>query len=354
MSVVEIKDVGKTFEGGTTALEGIELAIGEREFVSLIGPSGCGKSTLLRIVGDLIRPTAGTVRVNGKPAPQARADRDYGIVFQDAVLYDWRTVARNFSLPLELARWKRRRRTGRGLRRPGMTRGSSSSSRACARHSTSAATPTASLLLPPPRPNRDHGPGRRPADPSRDARGSRRPPRSRLGAGSRRARARIPDLAGVDRGLPHQEVPGTAADRDRKHVLDEPTRADQRWLVHLSRGARRLRDRVRTRAGHGARARALARRRARADAVHDRGERDPDHRLRADHERVVRPVLEGFEDGDRRRPLLLSGAREHAPRPDLGPPAVDRIDAVVRSRRARDVPPRPHPDSAAVHLHLAP
>jgi len=107
MSVVEIKDVGKTFEGGTTALEGIELAIGEREFVSLIGPSGCGKSTLLRIVGDLIRPTAGTVRVNGKPAPQARADRDYGIVFQDAVLYDWRTVARNISLPLELARCRR-------------------------------------------------------------------------------------------------------------------------------------------------------------------------------------------------------------------------------------------------------
>src|SRR5437763_4141177 len=102
MSVVEIKDVGKTFEGGTTALEGIELAIGEREFVSLIGPSGCGKSTLLRIVGDLIRPTAGTVRVNGKPAPQARADRDYGIVFQDAVLYDWRTVARNVALPLEV------------------------------------------------------------------------------------------------------------------------------------------------------------------------------------------------------------------------------------------------------------
>src|SRR5947208_10769807 len=113
MSVVEIKDVGKTFEGGTTALEGIELAIGEREFVSLIGPSGCGKSTLLRIIGDLIQPTSGTVRVNGKPAAQARADRDYGIVFQDPVLYDWRTVSRNISLPLELARWNRRRRNER-------------------------------------------------------------------------------------------------------------------------------------------------------------------------------------------------------------------------------------------------
>jgi NitT/TauT family transport system ATP-binding protein len=113
MSVVEIKDVGKTFDGRTTAVEGIELAIEEQEFVSLIGPSGCGKSTLLRIIGDLIQPTAGTVRVNGKPAAQARADRDYGIVFQDAVLYDWRTVARNISLPLELARWSRRRRDER-------------------------------------------------------------------------------------------------------------------------------------------------------------------------------------------------------------------------------------------------
>ena len=76
---------------------------GRGEFVSLIGPSGCGKSTLLRIIGDLIQPTEGTVHVNGKPAHQARIDRDYGIVFQDAVLYDWRTVARNISLPLELA-----------------------------------------------------------------------------------------------------------------------------------------------------------------------------------------------------------------------------------------------------------
>jgi len=113
MSVVELQKVAKRFDGGTVALDGIDLAIEEREFVSLIGPSGCGKSTLLRIVGDLIRPTAGTVRVNGKTAAQARADRDYGIVFQDAVLYDWRTVAKNISLPLELARWNRKRRAVR-------------------------------------------------------------------------------------------------------------------------------------------------------------------------------------------------------------------------------------------------
>ena len=109
MSVVEITGLGKTFGAGTTALQGIELAIEEREFVSFIGPSGCGKSTLLRIIGDLIAPSAGKVLVNGKTATQARVDRDYGIVFQDPVLYDWRTVARNISLPLELSRWNRRR-----------------------------------------------------------------------------------------------------------------------------------------------------------------------------------------------------------------------------------------------------
>jgi NitT/TauT family transport system ATP-binding protein len=112
MSVVAIKDVTKLF-GETTALQGIDLEIEEREFVSLIGPSGCGKSTLLRVIGDLIQPTSGTAVVNGKPARQARIDRDYGIVFQDPVLYDWRTVAKNIALPLELARWDRRRRAAK-------------------------------------------------------------------------------------------------------------------------------------------------------------------------------------------------------------------------------------------------
>ena len=113
-SVVSIRDVAKSFVGGQVqAVEDISLEIRLREFVSLIGPSGCGKSTLLRIVGDLITPTTGEVTVNGKPARQARRDRDYGIVFQDAVLYDWRTVAKNIALPLELAGWGRARRQQR-------------------------------------------------------------------------------------------------------------------------------------------------------------------------------------------------------------------------------------------------
>jgi NitT/TauT family transport system ATP-binding protein len=112
--VVSLRDVSKSFgEGGVTALSGIDLEIVNGEFVSLIGPSGCGKSTLLRIVADLVEPSSGEVVVNGKAARQARLDRDYGFVFQDAVLYDWRTVRRNIALPLELMGWDGKRRQQR-------------------------------------------------------------------------------------------------------------------------------------------------------------------------------------------------------------------------------------------------
>jgi NitT/TauT family transport system ATP-binding protein len=104
--IVRIAGVSKTFSQGerlvTTALEGIDLEIGRGEFISLIGPSGCGKSTLLRLIGDLTAPTSGSISVNGKPARQARADRDYGMVFQAPVLFDWRTVEENVRLPLEI------------------------------------------------------------------------------------------------------------------------------------------------------------------------------------------------------------------------------------------------------------
>jgi NitT/TauT family transport system ATP-binding protein len=113
-NVVELRGVTKTFpRGNVTALENIDLELTPGEFVSLIGPSGCGKSTLLRVIGDLVEPTHGDVTVNGKSAARARADRDYGIVFQDSVLFDWRTVAKNIALPLELLGWDRARRKER-------------------------------------------------------------------------------------------------------------------------------------------------------------------------------------------------------------------------------------------------
>jgi NitT/TauT family transport system ATP-binding protein len=114
MNVVAINGLTKTFaKGNVTALQGIDLQIEPGEFVSLIGPSGCGKSTLLRVIGDLIQPTSGTIEVNGKSAHQARLDHDYGMVFQDSVLFDWRTVAKNVSLPLEMLGWDRGRRKRR-------------------------------------------------------------------------------------------------------------------------------------------------------------------------------------------------------------------------------------------------
>jgi ABC-type nitrate/sulfonate/bicarbonate transport system, ATPase component len=106
--VVDLRGVSKVFEGGAqqagrvVALSGIDLSVRRGEFVSLIGPSGCGKSTLLRIVGDLIGVSDGTVMVNGKFARAARLGREYGMVFQAPVLFDWRTVQRNVELPLEI------------------------------------------------------------------------------------------------------------------------------------------------------------------------------------------------------------------------------------------------------------
>jgi NitT/TauT family transport system ATP-binding protein len=113
-----------TFGGTVHALQDISLDIRAREFVSLIGPSGCGKSTLLRLIGDLLAPSAGALTVNGKPPRQARLARDYGIVFQQPVLYDWRTVSQNVELPLEVmnaARDDRRRRSEQLLQLVGLS-----------------------------------------------------------------------------------------------------------------------------------------------------------------------------------------------------------------------------------------
>ncbi len=111
-SAVELSAVDKRFDT-VHALDGIELTIAEGEFVSLIGPSGCGKSTLLRVVADLEQPTGGAVAVGGKSAHQARLDQDYGIAFQQAGLLEWRTVAENVELPLQVHRMGRPQRRAR-------------------------------------------------------------------------------------------------------------------------------------------------------------------------------------------------------------------------------------------------
>lgn len=106
MSALSLSGVGKVFNPGSDqevrAVHGIDLEVERGEFISVIGPSGCGKSTLLRLIGDLTPPSAGTVSVNGKTPARARLDRDYGMVFQSATLLDWRKVAANVELPLEI------------------------------------------------------------------------------------------------------------------------------------------------------------------------------------------------------------------------------------------------------------
>jgi NitT/TauT family transport system ATP-binding protein len=91
--IVSLRGVGKTFENGTVALDGLTIDIEDGEFVSLLGPSGCGKSTALRIIAGLSDASTGAVT-----APHD----DLGFVFQDPTLMPWATVADNVMLPFKL------------------------------------------------------------------------------------------------------------------------------------------------------------------------------------------------------------------------------------------------------------
>ena len=114
---IHVEGVSKTFSSGKTnevqALDNIELTVDDGEFVTLIGPSGCGKSTLLRLIASLTPTSHGSISVMGKPAEQARLDQDYGMAFQKAGLFDWRSVAKNIELPLELMGWTKAERERR-------------------------------------------------------------------------------------------------------------------------------------------------------------------------------------------------------------------------------------------------
>ncbi|PZS08804.1 MAG: ABC transporter, partial [Chloroflexi bacterium] len=83
------------------ALEGVDLEIGEGEFVSIVGPSGCGKSTLLNILAGLTMPTNGQVLLDGEAAPRLLGR--IGYMPQRDLLMPWRTVLDNTTLGLEMA-----------------------------------------------------------------------------------------------------------------------------------------------------------------------------------------------------------------------------------------------------------
>jgi NitT/TauT family transport system ATP-binding protein len=105
MDSIELRGVGKLFElkeGPLTALKDVNFKVGDREFVSLIGPSGCGKSTVLRLVAGLSSPTSGEILVHGKTPDEARNERLYAFVFQNPVMFPWRSIIKNVEMPLEI------------------------------------------------------------------------------------------------------------------------------------------------------------------------------------------------------------------------------------------------------------
>lgn len=84
-----------------TALKDLDIEIYEGEFTIIVGPSGCGKSSLLNMIAGFEKPTSGTLLLNNKPITKTGNDR--GFVFQEFVLYPWKTVLGNVKMPLEIA-----------------------------------------------------------------------------------------------------------------------------------------------------------------------------------------------------------------------------------------------------------
>lgn len=100
---VSVENVTKTFRTDkqrVVALEDFSLEADPGSFVAIVGPSGCGKSTLLRLVAGLSEVTTGRISVDGRPVTGTM--RDVGMVFQDDVLFKWRTVIKNVMLPVEI------------------------------------------------------------------------------------------------------------------------------------------------------------------------------------------------------------------------------------------------------------
>jgi NitT/TauT family transport system ATP-binding protein len=102
---IVVRNLNKTFVNQETGeevvtIENLNLAIRENEFVAIIGPSGCGKSTFLYTLAGFEKATSGQILLNDKPINGPGPDR--GLVFQEFVLFGWRTVLRNITLGLEL------------------------------------------------------------------------------------------------------------------------------------------------------------------------------------------------------------------------------------------------------------
>ena len=109
--LIEIRDFNlnyETMDGTVEAVSGVDIRVEPGEFVSIIGPSGCGKSTLLNAVAGFLKPTRGTVTVDGERVTGPSADR--GMVFQQYSLFPWKTVRQNVEFGLKMKGIERYRR----------------------------------------------------------------------------------------------------------------------------------------------------------------------------------------------------------------------------------------------------
>ncbi len=90
-------------------LNNINFGIKEKEFLVVVGPTGCGKTTLVKLLIGLLKPTEGTIYINGKNASQYAVQENLSIVFQEDSLLPWRSVADNIRLPMEVKRFDKKR-----------------------------------------------------------------------------------------------------------------------------------------------------------------------------------------------------------------------------------------------------
>src|SRR6201994_1530022 len=103
MARVELEKVSKIYAGGVKAVDAIDLAIKDQEFIVLVGPSGCGKSTTLRMVAGLEEISDGTIRIGNRVVNDVPPkDRDIAMVFQNYALYPHMTVYKNMAFALQL------------------------------------------------------------------------------------------------------------------------------------------------------------------------------------------------------------------------------------------------------------
>ncbi|MGH2707429.1 MAG: ABC transporter ATP-binding protein [Actinomycetota bacterium] len=103
MAGIVLEGVTKRFPDGTVAVRGLDLDIGDGEFMVLVGPSGCGKTTALRMVAGLEEMTSGTIRIGDRVVNDlAPRDRDIAMVFQNYALYPHMTVFENMAFGLKL------------------------------------------------------------------------------------------------------------------------------------------------------------------------------------------------------------------------------------------------------------